>query len=652
MRGMNPETPTPHRYLLIQLADIGDLILTTPALAALRAAQPEAHLTLLTSANTVQVLEDGLVDEVITFDRRKFNSSLALLKPANLRRIFALREGSYDTVIIFHHFTLRLGTLKFALIAKVTGAQRVIGLYNGRRAWFLTERVPDEGFGALHQAQYWLALVAQAGADATPVRARVGFASGILPLAAHHGTRVIVHAGSGGYSLARRWSPENFAAVADTLHTKYNAQIVLVGTPDDKASAVRAAMQTPAIDLSGKTTLPQLADIIRSADLYIGADSGVLHLAAAVRTPMIGIFGPSNHRAYGPWSPGGTVVILRSGVECSPCSYVGHELGLREGCAARTCMKLVTPAMVLEAAENILNPDLTSQPAYQVSSPKKASTRASASDTNDESLDLTLPAVVAPYAPAGDEPPKIPAWHDRVRILGLPVDRITYPQWMDLIDTWVKNDTGAHHVCTTNPEFMMIAQRDFNFKVILQRADLCIADGVGLLWAARVLGKPLPERVTGSDGTGIIAQHAAQRGWKLFLLGAAPGIAERAAEIMRGYLPGLQIVGTYAGSPKPEDEADLVARVNASGADILLVAYGAPQQDKWIARNLPRLQVKMAMGIGGALDFIAGIVPRAPEWMRRYGLEWLYRLMKQPWRIIRMTRLPRFVIAVLLRGER
>jgi N-acetylglucosaminyldiphosphoundecaprenol N-acetyl-beta-D-mannosaminyltransferase len=117
-------------------------------------------------------------------------------------------------------------------------------------------------------------------------------------------------------------------------------------------------------------------------------------------------------------------------------------------------------------------------------------------------------------------------------------------------------------------------------------------------------------------------------------------------------LPQIQIVGTYAGSPAPDEEAAIVQRVNASGADILLVAYGAPQQDKWIARNLPRLQVKMAMGVGGALDFIAGVIPRAPAWMQKYGIEWLYRLYRQPWRIRRMLRLPYFVLLVLLRGER
>ncbi len=197
----------------------------------------------------------------------------------------------------------------------------------------------------------------------------------------------------------------------------------------------------------------------------------------------------------------------------------------------------------------------------------------------------------------------------------------------------------------------MTARRDPNFANILRRAALCVPDGVGLLWAARRAGQPLPQRVTGSDGVPIIAARAAEQGWRLFLLGAAPGIAERAADILRARHPGIQIVGTHSGSPAPEEEDAIVARVNASGADILFVAYGAPAQDKWIARNLPRLRVAMAMGVGGAFDFIAGVVPRAPHWMQRLGLEWLFRLVRQPWRARRMLRLPRFVLAALLERQ-
>lgn len=598
------------RILLVQLADIGDLILTTPAIAALRAARPTDHLTLLTTSHAAPILPADLVDEIIMLDRQNFNGSRALLQPGNLRRL--LNTGRFDTVVHFHHFTLKLGTLKFWLIARGSRARRRIGLQNGN-GWFLTDGIPDAGFGARHQAQYWLDLVALLGADSTPRPVQVATEPSDLLEASDQRT-VVIHPGSGGYSLARRWEPEKFAAVADALHDQHDMRVVLVGGPHDDTVQVQATMQTEAVDLSGKTTLPQLADIITQADLYIGADSGVMHLAAATGTPMVAIFGPSNHQAWGPWTPNSPSVVLRSDVKCSPCSYVEHGIGLRDGCAARTCMKLVTPAMVLNAANHMLD--------------------------GDEVLPVAVPA---------DPPPR--PWQ-RIQVLGLPVDGITYAQLLDQLGVWIDAGDRAHHICTTNPEFTMIAQHDPNFAHILRRADLCVPDGIGMMLAAWRMGATLPERVTGSDGLPIIAERAAAEGWRLFFLGAAPGIAAQAADILRERYPGLQVVGVYSGSPAPAEEDALVEMVNASGADLLFVAYGAPKQDKWIARNLPRLQVSAAMGVGGTFDYIAGVVPRAPVWMRQIGMEWLYRLIREPWRIKRQTRLPRFVLAVLRRGEK
>ena len=247
------------------------------------------------------------------------------------------------------------------------------------------------------------------------------------------------------------------------------------------------------------------------------------------------------------------------------------------------------------------------------------------------------------------QPPPAPAGH--VTVLGVPLDAITFDGLLAHIGAWIAADDGLHQVCTVSPEFVMIAQDDPAFMQVLREADLCVADGIGLLFAARYLGKRLPQRVTGSDGVPLVAERAAQSGWTLFLLGAAPGVAERAGQILRSRYAGLRIVGMYAGSPAPDDEDEIVARVNASGADILMVAYGAPRQDVWIARNRARLNVHVALGVGGTFDFIAGEVPRAPRWMQRLALEWLFRLIIQPWRWRRMMRLPRFVWGVLRHGE-
>ncbi|MCC6804811.1 MAG: WecB/TagA/CpsF family glycosyltransferase [Anaerolineae bacterium] len=630
------------RILIVQLADIGDLILSTPALAALREADPDAHIALLTTAHSAPVLPDDLVDDLILFDKHTFDSPKALLKPSNLRRALALaarlRRGRYDTTIFLHHFTTRFGALKFAALAWSAGSMSRIGLDNGS-GFFLTDRLPDGGFGAKHQAQYWLDLVGVAGADSTPrpasVKTVVSAGAGLRP-ASPKAPRIAIHAGSGGYSRARRWDAVSFAAVADRLAAELGAQIVLVGTPDDDGAAVRAAMRAEPLDLIGQTTLAELAGVLQSCDLMIGADSGVTHIAAAAGTPVVAIFGPSNADAWHPWTPGSRHVVVRSAPECSPCSYVGHGIGLREGCPARTCMRMVTPDQVVATAKALLN----NTPSTPIPFPPLAWEKGG-----------QAPRLV--YVGEGRDAPAsgVRGFEKRIKILGLPVSAITYGEWLPLIDAWVKGER-AHHVCTINPEMIMIARRDPNFHNILSRADLTVPDGVGLLWAARRQATPLPERVTGSDGVPLIASEAAKRGWRLFLLGAAPGIADKAAEVLKAKHPDLQIVGTYSGSPAPDEEDGIVERVNAAGADILFVAYGAPEQDKWIARNLPRLRVKMAMGIGGSLDFVAGAIPRAPQSFQRLGLEWLYRLYLQPWRIRRMLRLPRFVIAVLLDKKR
>lgn len=236
----------------------------------------------------------------------------------------------------------------------------------------------------------------------------------------------------------------------------------------------------------------------------------------------------------------------------------------------------------------------------------------------------------------------------RPRILGVPADPITFEDLFAQIETWISQNDGLHQVCTINPEFIMVAQHDPEFYGVLQKADLCVLDGWGAVWALRLRGVEVPQRVTGSDGVPMMMQRAAERGWRVFLLGAAEGVAEKAAQILQNRHPALKIVGTYAGSPARAEANEIIQRINAAQPDILLVAYGAPRQDVWIDRYRAKLNVKVAMGIGGTLDFITGIVPRAPQWLCRIGLEWLYRLYLQPARWRRMLRLPVFAVMAFL----
>jgi N-acetylglucosaminyldiphosphoundecaprenol N-acetyl-beta-D-mannosaminyltransferase len=214
-------------------------------------------------------------------------------------------------------------------------------------------------------------------------------------------------------------------------------------------------------------------------------------------------------------------------------------------------------------------------------------------------------------------------------------------------------DGRPHQVATINPEFVVAARSDAAFAAALAGADLAVPDGAGLLLAARWVGHALRARVTGVDLCRRLASLAAERGYRLFLLGAAPGVAAAAAAAYSAANPGLVVAGTYAGSPRAEDEDEIVARVRAAAPHLLLVAYGAPAQDVWIARNLQRLGVPLVMGVGGVLDYVAGRSPYAPGWLRRLGLEWLYRLIRQPWRWRRIWRaVVVFAWLVVTRGRR
>lgn len=235
---------------------------------------------------------------------------------------------------------------------------------------------------------------------------------------------------------------------------------------------------------------------------------------------------------------------------------------------------------------------------------------------------------------------------ESVEILGVRVDDATYADLLAKVDAFVSSGE-PHHVITMNVEMLVAAHDDPAFAAVLRAGDLNVADSVGVMLAARLLGRPLQERVTGSDGIYRLAAHSARNNYRLYLLGAAPSVAELAAENLKAANPGLVLAGAYAGSPRISEEDDIIRRVRAANPDLLLVAYGVPAEEKWIARNRLRLGVPVMMGVGGALDFAAGVVRRAPGWMRQLGLEWLYRLAREPWRWRRQLALPRFSALVM-----
>jgi N-acetylglucosaminyldiphosphoundecaprenol N-acetyl-beta-D-mannosaminyltransferase len=221
---------------------------------------------------------------------------------------------------------------------------------------------------------------------------------------------------------------------------------------------------------------------------------------------------------------------------------------------------------------------------------------------------------------------------------------------LETIDRLIEG-RGTHLVATINPEFVMRARADPEYAAVLDSSALSLIDGWGVRWAARRAGCTDAQRVPGVDLVLSIAARCAETGRRMFLLGAGPGVAQAAAARLVAAYPGLVIAGCHSGSPRPEDDQAAVDLIAAAKPQMLLVAYGAPSQEAWIARNRSRLPDLVAIGVGGTLDYIAGRVARAPAWMRRLGLEWLYRLLRQPWRARRMAVLPVYAIQVLRSGK-
>lgn len=230
----------------------------------------------------------------------------------------------------------------------------------------------------------------------------------------------------------------------------------------------------------------------------------------------------------------------------------------------------------------------------------------------------------------------------KVDILGVKVASLTMEEAVAQAETYMKERAGAI-IATANAEMIMRAVKDEELRRILNTVALVVPDGAGTVWAARYLGCVMPERVAGFDLVQELLRRAPARQQRVFFLGAAPGIAEAAKNKAEGLYPGISIVGTRDGYFTPEEEPAIVTAIQDANPDLLLVALGVPRQEKWLAKYRKAIGVPLSIGVGGTFDVMAGMVKRAPRWMQRSRLEWLYRGFAQPQRIGRLMALPQFV---------
>lgn len=235
--------------------------------------------------------------------------------------------------------------------------------------------------------------------------------------------------------------------------------------------------------------------------------------------------------------------------------------------------------------------------------------------------------------------------------LGIPADVVTLEKAVSRVAAMPK-ETAPHFIASVNPEICISAAQNPALREVLSKADLGIPDGIGIVLASRLRGGKIKNRVAGIDLMNALVSHAAKSGEKIFLLGAAEGVAAAAAENLQKKYPGLVIAGTHHGYVPPEEEARVADKIAASGADIVFVGLGSPRQEFFVSRHGQRTKARVLMVVGGAFDVISGRLKRAPLIYQRLGLEWLYRVLQEPKRFKRILALPRFLLAVCFTRER
>jgi N-acetylglucosaminyldiphosphoundecaprenol N-acetyl-beta-D-mannosaminyltransferase len=240
---------------------------------------------------------------------------------------------------------------------------------------------------------------------------------------------------------------------------------------------------------------------------------------------------------------------------------------------------------------------------------------------------------------------------ESIEIFGVKINRVDTDAALAIMEGFIR-EGGPHMVVTADSSCVVIAQDDPQLRDIVNNADLITPDGTGILWAARRFGTPLMERVSGCDMVDHMCERGAKKGYRVFLLGSAPGIADEAGEKLKERYPGLNVVGTQHGFFSSEESKGLVRSIRDLKPDLLFVAMGIPRQEKWISENLKELGVPVCIGVGGTFDVISGRVKRAPEWMQRRGLEWVYRLVSDPKKIKKVMTLPIFAWMVIKAGKK
>lgn len=242
---------------------------------------------------------------------------------------------------------------------------------------------------------------------------------------------------------------------------------------------------------------------------------------------------------------------------------------------------------------------------------------------------------------------------DTIRILGVPIDRVTREQSGEITEQLInESNKSCKMIFAPNVEFIMTAQKDREFFDILQKSDLSTPDSIGVIIGAKLQKKSFPERIPGQSYFRKIIELSNEKGYSIYLLGGKPGIAETAKENLIKLFPNVNIIGTHHGYFDENEEKEVIDEINKLQPNVLFVALGAPKQEKWIAKHKNELKVDVATGQGGTYDYEAGKIKRAPKWVQKIGIEWLWRLCREPKRIVRQIVLPIYLIKIIFAKDK
>jgi N-acetylglucosaminyldiphosphoundecaprenol N-acetyl-beta-D-mannosaminyltransferase len=247
---------------------------------------------------------------------------------------------------------------------------------------------------------------------------------------------------------------------------------------------------------------------------------------------------------------------------------------------------------------------------------------------------------------------------DKIKIFGVEIDNLSFNEAVEVVEGFLKGDR-LRTICTPNTEIVMAAKNNPKLKELINDNDLIIPDGIGLIYGSRIRKRPLKERVTGFDISVKMLEIANRKGYSLFLLGGKDGVAKKASENILTQYPNIKITGyhhgyfkgSHNGYDNHDEELKIIRMINESKTDIIFVGLGFPKQEQWIGKNKHRIHGKVIIGNGGTMDVLAGVSKRAPEIFQRLGLEWFYRLIKEPSRIKRQMAIPKFILSVLFNRD-